>query len=452
MEFLDKLSDDQAKIGLMVAERAKKMGIDPKLAVALAFQESSLDPNKVSSAGATGVMQVKPTTAEMLGYSEKDLQDTGKNIDIGLQYLKQGLDKFEDPMLAIAGYHAGMDHKFFTEPDKNPLPPQTTAHVKKVQQLGGFSSLDRPKETEDQSAAERERLEASSRSIEDERIRRLDEEFRKKQAESEAFQAMKLRGGADVLGAGAGALAAKGLQTGKDVVGGARAMVDFARQASQGGLPGGGLVAGRPPLPGDASSGAKWLQNWGNIQKPGFTGGVPEAADVVNKMKPRSPILQKLQKQGLYRPTPVQPGVFTGGQLSISSRVPQPPPMGGVPAAQPAGPGALSKVAGGVRAGMGALTQSPIASGALGGLSAAESAQEFQKRYQAKDIPGMVASGVGAAGGLLSMVPHPATRGVGMAMSAASPLALYLLDKSRARTPARQSYPIDPILQQMAAP
>ena len=148
MEFLKNLSGDQKRIGLLVVERAEQMGVDPNLALALAFQESSLDPRKVSDAGAIGVMQVLPSTAEMLGYSGKDLRDTNTNIDIGLKYLKQGIDKFSDPMLAVAGYHSGMDHKFFTDPDNNPLPEQTRNHVKRVLDLGGFSLPSREDESE----------------------------------------------------------------------------------------------------------------------------------------------------------------------------------------------------------------------------------------------------------------------------------------------------------------
>lgn len=413
MELIKSLSDDQAENASTIVRHAKEIGVNPQLAVALAYQESRLrTPDKPGAAGEIGIMQIKPATAEMVGFSPKDINTLDGNIRAGLTYLKTGLDKFNnDPIMAAAGYNAGYSHPFFSDPTKE-LPDSTKNYLKSIRDFGGFAEVEAEKpvapKPQDSKVSE------------------------------EDFAAFKARAAVDAAAAGIGAAGAKGLQAGKDVVGGARAITELARQATQGGLPGGGLVAGRPPLPGDASSGAKWLQNWGNIQKPGFTGGVPEAAAQYQKMQPGSSIMKNLAKRGLITPTPVQPGVFTGGQLSISSRVPQTPPVGGMPAAQPAGPGALSKIAGGVKTGMGAITRSPIASGALGGLSAAESAQEFQRRYQAKDYPGMALAGLGAAGGLLSMVPHPATRGVGMATSAASPLALYLLDKSRTSTPPKQ--------------
>jgi len=110
-ELLNKLNEDQAQVALEIASKAKAMGIDPRLAVALAYRESRLNPNtKNGTSGEIGLMQVMPKTAEGMGFSVEDLRDPAKNIEIGLTYLKQGLDKFGDPMLAVAGYNAGHDH------------------------------------------------------------------------------------------------------------------------------------------------------------------------------------------------------------------------------------------------------------------------------------------------------------------------------------------------------
>jgi len=110
-ELLNKLSEDQAQVALEIARKAKEMGIDPKLAVAVAYRESRLNPDtKNGTSGEIGLMQVKPATAEMMGFSVDDLSNPAKNIEIGLTYLKQGLEKFGDPMLAVAGYNAGHNH------------------------------------------------------------------------------------------------------------------------------------------------------------------------------------------------------------------------------------------------------------------------------------------------------------------------------------------------------
>jgi hypothetical protein len=52
-------------------------------------------------------------------------------------------------------------------------------------------------------------------------------------------------------------------------------------------------------------------------------------------------------------------------------------------------------------------------------------------------MAGAAIAGAGAVGSLASMIPHPLTKGVGTAVSMASPAALLVLDKMRQQT-ARQ--------------
>lgn len=83
-----------------------------------------------------------------------------------------------------------------------------------------------------------------------------------------------------------------------------------------------------------------------------------------------------------------------------------------------------------------ALMGSPKAVGGLGGLSMAESGMETMKRMQGGDPIGAAIAGAGAIGGGLSMIPSIPTRVGGAALSAASPLTLYLYDKLRQSSPA----------------
>lgn len=230
-------------------------------------------------------------------------------------------------------------------------------------------------------------------------------------ASEEDFQAQKARMATNLLGAGAGATLAKAAEMGQH---GAQTM-SAIRQLPE-------LLKNAPQAAPGPSSGAKWLQNWGGIAKEGFQGGVPEAAGQYNKMKPQGQIMKGLASRGLVSPQPVQPGVFTGGQLSIAGQ-----PAATAPAAPLSQSGGLGSKA------MGAITSSPLLSGALGGLSAASSGQEFYNRYKQGDIPGMMISGTGVAGGALQMVPHPASRALGAGLSAASPLTMYLYDKLRSQ-------------------
>lgn len=116
-------------IGKMVELTANKYGVDPKLALAVANVESNLMPDAVSSAGAVGVMQLMPETAQGLGVSNsRDPQD---NIDGGVRYLKQLIDTFNgDTTKAIAAYNAGAQ----AVKDYNGIPPykETQDYVSKV--------------------------------------------------------------------------------------------------------------------------------------------------------------------------------------------------------------------------------------------------------------------------------------------------------------------------------
>ncbi len=430
-ELLNKLNEDQAQVALEIASKAKAMGIDPRLAVALAYRESRLNPNtKNGTSGEVGLMQVKPTTAEGMGFSVEDLRDPAKNIEIGLTYLKQGLDKFGDPMLAVAGYNAGHDHPYFTDPENRSLPDSTKEYLREINQNGGFAATPAP---QDEGPAEEPPAPASE----------------------EDFNANKMRMAMDAAGAGAGAITAKIADVGKGMVGGVQDLVRGSRSLpgalsvmnslqnagspalSAPGMPPQGQPQGMPrpvaggpagPVGGPSSSGAKWLQNWGGIAKEGFSGGVPDAAAQYNKMKPQGQIMQGLAKKGLITPRPVQPGVFTGGQLSISGQPPAPPPP-------PPPPSPLAQAAGAAKQGAGAVLRSPIVSGALGGLSVAEGVQEADRRIQEKDTTGAGIAGAGIAGGAMQIFGGPYVKVLGAALSAASPLTQYLRDNLRNQTP-----------------
>lgn len=94
---------------LDVAEKivaaAKKYNINPLLLLALAQQESGGDQSVVSSAGAVGVMQLMPDTAESL---KVDANDINQNIEGGAEYLADMLKEFNNNIeLALAAYNAG---------------------------------------------------------------------------------------------------------------------------------------------------------------------------------------------------------------------------------------------------------------------------------------------------------------------------------------------------------
>lgn len=90
-------------------------GIPPELAMAIARQESELNPQAVSPAGARGLMQLMPATAQKvsatlgLPYSQGRLtSDPGYNVQLGSRYLAEMLARFDGSIiLAAAAYNAG---------------------------------------------------------------------------------------------------------------------------------------------------------------------------------------------------------------------------------------------------------------------------------------------------------------------------------------------------------
>ena len=87
-------------------EAAATYGVDVNLLTAIAKQESNFKADAVSSAGAIGIMQLMPATAESLGVS--DPYDARGNIMGGAKYIRQMLDRYDgDVTLALAAYNAG---------------------------------------------------------------------------------------------------------------------------------------------------------------------------------------------------------------------------------------------------------------------------------------------------------------------------------------------------------
>ena len=86
--------------------------LNPLLVTGLIRQESRFEPEIVSSAGATGLMQVMPDTgdwiAEIIALPEFDLNNPDDNIKLGTWYLDYTHREYSDNSLfAIASYNAG---------------------------------------------------------------------------------------------------------------------------------------------------------------------------------------------------------------------------------------------------------------------------------------------------------------------------------------------------------
>jgi soluble lytic murein transglycosylase-like protein len=79
-------------------------GVPLSLLVATAYEESRMNPDAHSGAGATGLLQLMPATAREL---RLDGHNPATNVLAGARYLRQMIDRFGSVELALAAYNAG---------------------------------------------------------------------------------------------------------------------------------------------------------------------------------------------------------------------------------------------------------------------------------------------------------------------------------------------------------
>ncbi|HEY5054169.1 MAG TPA: lytic transglycosylase domain-containing protein [Solirubrobacterales bacterium] len=98
----------------IIRQQAKEKGVDAALIAAVIYAESKFE-DRTSSAGARGLMQVTPETAEDVErhsggttFTVNDLSDPEINIRYGTFRLRELLDRYNgDEIAALAAYNAG---------------------------------------------------------------------------------------------------------------------------------------------------------------------------------------------------------------------------------------------------------------------------------------------------------------------------------------------------------
>jgi len=91
---------------VVVAEAARRYGIEAALLHAVIAVESGYNAKAVSKRGAAGLMQLMPETARRYGVA--DVFDPAENVRAGAQYLTYLLKLFDNNLrLALAAYNAG---------------------------------------------------------------------------------------------------------------------------------------------------------------------------------------------------------------------------------------------------------------------------------------------------------------------------------------------------------
>ena len=83
---------------------ARRNQIPEDLFLRLVQQESAFNPNALSHAGAIGLAQLMPGTAD---YLRVDPRDPYQNLDGGARYLREQYETFGSWRLALAAYNAG---------------------------------------------------------------------------------------------------------------------------------------------------------------------------------------------------------------------------------------------------------------------------------------------------------------------------------------------------------
>lgn len=117
------------KYSAEITKAAKTYQLPEKLIAAVMKQESNFNASAVSSAGASGLMQLMPTTARYLGVTNSN--DPEQNIMGGAKYLRQMLDQFDNNLeTALAAYNAGPGN--VKKYDGIPPFKETQNYVKKV--------------------------------------------------------------------------------------------------------------------------------------------------------------------------------------------------------------------------------------------------------------------------------------------------------------------------------
>ncbi|MDP3711219.1 MAG: LysM peptidoglycan-binding domain-containing protein [Mycobacteriales bacterium] len=123
----------KATVRRMVERTARRHGVDPRLALAVAYHESGFQQRVVSVVDAIGVMQVLPSTARGIERAygvDLDLLDTQDNVTAGVLLLRQLTRAVTTPERVLAGYYQGLGSI-----SRRGVLPQTEQYIRNVTYL-----------------------------------------------------------------------------------------------------------------------------------------------------------------------------------------------------------------------------------------------------------------------------------------------------------------------------
>ncbi|MCB1741244.1 MAG: lytic transglycosylase domain-containing protein [Gammaproteobacteria bacterium] len=120
---------NRTRLTPLIEKIAREVKIDTALMHAVIETESNYNPDAVSRAGAMGLMQLMPGTAQR--YGVRDPHDPTENLYGGARYLRDLMVQFKNLQLALAAYNAG-ENAVIKHGHKIPPFPETQDYVRKV--------------------------------------------------------------------------------------------------------------------------------------------------------------------------------------------------------------------------------------------------------------------------------------------------------------------------------
>lgn len=127
-------------LAALIYDECERTGIEYSYALALIQAESRFNYKAISKAGASGLMQIMPSTFVSIAnkhgypYKENDIHDLKKNVRIGMLFIHRLKKKYEKNELVSAGYNGGpkvaLKYKSYLNGDKSAsIPNETKKYV-----------------------------------------------------------------------------------------------------------------------------------------------------------------------------------------------------------------------------------------------------------------------------------------------------------------------------------
>jgi hypothetical protein len=398
LDFLNTLTPEQQAVALKVATAAKKYGVPVDLALAAAMQESGFNQKAVSPTGPVGVMQMGKKAAQDM---KVDRHNEDQNIDGGMRYLKQQLDKHDNKFdTALIAYHDGPGSDYFKGGKAS---PEALNHIEKIKSLGGFATPVASTETV-----------PSSENFGVEPVANI--EYNDSGDEEDGGRTRSLE---DVVAAGTGAAAGAGIDMmGKKYDTAKQQLIDEQQVLAQQRL----ALAQKNAPPAYGSGTQHWAETEYNEDVNRF---IKNPTDKPHAVAMAKQVIPQIQKGVAMAPNAAPyPGSMILNPSPLPPKIPAAPSVGTtMPPLPPT-----------YRPSFGEITKRAIkttsAPGRIaGGAIAGGQGYDAYERAQEGDIPGAIASGLSAAGGV-GMATAPKKYAPLFAVPAIGGGALqYLVDK-----------------------